>query len=431
MTDYIDSYYSRTLDDQDPYPSLDSDIETQVCVIGGGLAGLATALGLAERGKKVVLLEARRIGWGASGRNGGFCLSGYAASMDAVAKKTGLDDARTLFGLTKDALKLIRQRIKKYKIPCDPVDGSVVASWFDDPDAVKRKIDYMSTQFGETVEYWPRENTREHYVTDRYYEALFFPENFHMHPLRYARGIGGAIAATGGLIFENSPVTAVRHTVSGLMVDTDQGSVKTDHVVFCGSAYAVGGQEKRLVQACLPIATYVMVTEPISPDVLQSAIRAPYAIRDSRYADDYYRPLPDNRLLWGGRISIGRDPADLAKIMLEDMRKIYPQFRDVKADVSWSGLMGYTVHRMPLIGRLEPGIWYCTNFGGNGVGPTTAGGEVIARAIAENDDAYKLFKPFGFQYTGGLLGPLVAQAVYRSWELSDWIGEIKNKKKSA
>lgn len=430
MSGYVDSYYSRTLSDQDSYPVLDDIIETDVCVIGGGLAGLATALGLAERGKKVVLLEARQIGWGASGRNGGFCLSGYAAPPDALTKKLGKDHARTLFGLSKAAQNLIRKRIKDYKIPCDPVDGSIVASWYDNPEGIKHKAESYKA-LGETVEFWPREKLCELYKTDRYYDALYFPENFHMHPLRYARGIAAAIVKKGGQVFENSPVIEVGRSSDPLAVYTGKGRVDAQHIVFCGSAYFANTPEKRLSDACLPIATYVMVTEPIEKDLFESAIKAPYAVRDSRYADDYYRPLPDNRLLWGGRISIGKDPENLAEEMRRDMVKIYPQFKNVKAEIAWSGLMGYTVHRMPLIGRFEPGVWYCTNFGGNGVGPTTAGGEVIAKAIAEGDESYKLFAPFGFEYTGGLLGPLVAQAVYRSWEFSDWIGEFKNKKKAA
>lgn len=430
MAEYIDSYYSRTLADDISYPTLEDNIETDVCVIGGGLAGLATALGLAERGKRVVLLEARRVGWGASGRNGGFCLSGFAASPDALIKKLGKDDARKVYGMTKDAQKLIRKRIREHKIKCDPVDGSVVTSWYNDADAIKRKGDYLAENFGENIEFWSREETRENYISDKYYESLFFPDNFHLHPLRYARGLAKAISDKGGLIFEGSPVIEACRKSEPMEVRTATGTVRAQHIVFCGSAYFVNEPEKILSDACLPIATYVMVTEPIKPELFETAIRAPYAIRDTRYADDYYRPLPDNRLLWGGRISVGKDPKNLAEEMRRDMVKIYPQFADVKAEIAWSGLMGYTVHRMPLIGRFEPGVWYCTNFGGNGVGPTTAGGEVIAKAIAEKDESYKLFKPFGFEYAGGMFGPLVAQAVYRSWEISDFIGELKNKKRA-
>ena len=175
-----------------------------------------------------------------------------------------------------------------------------------------------------------------------------------------------------------------------------------------------------------------MVTEPVTEDRLKAAITQPYAIRDTRWADDYYRVLPDNRILWGGRCGLGRKvPDNLPGEMLADLLKIYPQLKGaVKPAFSWAGIMGYTVHRMPHIGKLAPGQWACTNFGGNGVGPTTAGGEVIARAIAEGDETYKLYEPFGYMYTGSALGPFVAQAVYHSWELRDAIQTIKYRRAS-
>jgi len=426
VSEYIDSYYTRTLADDAAYPSLQDAIETDICVIGGGLAGLATALGLIERGRKVVLLEARRIGWGASGRNGGFCSSGYAAPHELVIKKCGASHARSLFDLTKNAQNLIRERITRFDIACDPVDGIVAASWYDDADAIKRRRDVLAQQCGDERVFWPREKTRSHYKTNRYYEALFAPADFHMHPLRYARGIGKAITDQGGIIFENSAVTSVENGGGMKCVHTDKGQIKANQIVYCGSAYFENKPERKLARACLPIATYVMVTEAIDPALLKTAIDASYAICDTRHADDYYRPLPDGRLLWGGRIGIGRDPQNLAAEMRRDMIKIYPQLRAVKSDMAWSGMMGYTAHRMPLIGCLEPGVWYCTNFGGKGVGPTTAGGEVIAKAIAEDDETYRLFEPFGLDYTGGVLGPFAAQALYYGWKFKDWWAEMKN-----
>lgn len=153
---------------------------------------------------------------------------------------------------------------------------------------------------------------------------------------------------------------------------------------------------------------------------MAAAITKPYAVRDTRWADDYYRVLPDGRLLWGGRIGLGETaPANLRSEMLADLLKIYPQLAGIKAEVAWAGIMGYTTHKMPHIGHLGQGRWICTHFGGNGVGPTTAGGELIARAIAEGDETYRLFEPFRLRTTGGPFGPLVAQGVYFSWEIRD------------
>jgi len=432
MSSHIDSYYSRTLPDDNEYPGLEGTIEADVCVIGGGLAGLATALGLAERGKKAVVLEARRIGWGASGRNGGFVLAGYSAHEKPLIKKVGKAQAQELYRISKKSgLLLVKERIKKYKIDCSPLDGHLVASWYDTPDEVKAEVDFLRETFNENIEFWPREKLREICRTDKYYDGQFYADCFHMHPLRYALGVARAITAQGGRIFEKSAAVRVGENSDRKIVYTDKGSVKADHIVYCGSAY-FNGLEKKLARSCLAIRSDVMVTEPVPAEKLAQAITRPYCIRDTRWADDYYRVLPDNRILWGGGCALGPAPADLKDRMLQGLLRIYPQLEGTKAEVAWSGLMGFTVNKMPCFKKLREGVWACTNVGGQGLNVTTTGGEVIAAAIAEGDETYKLFERFGFEYTGGMLGPVVAQTVYRSWELKDWLGErSKNRRKAA
>lgn len=421
--DSSDTYYSRSLPDAcaSAYPILEDRVDAQVCVIGGGLAGLATALGLAQRGVKTVLLEANKIAFGASGRNGGFCLAHYAASPESILEKTGKDHTHALHALLQDAQKLIRNRIQEHDIPCSPVDGFVEASWHDNPDDMKRKQAFLSDVLSEKTEFWPIEKTRELYLTKRYHESLFYPHDFHMDPLRYALGVAAAFCEKGGLIFESSEMLGMTEDSAKKTIRTAKGSVYADHVVYCGSAYAKN-LDTRLLRATLKIATYVMVTQPMTQKTMESAIRAPYAIYDTRFADDYYRPLPDGRLLWGGRVAWNKTPAHLESVMYGDMLKVYPQLAAVRADYAWSGLMGYSAHKMPLIGQFSPGIWYCTNFGGSGVCATTAGGETIAKAIAQNDETYRLFEPFSAVWTGGPLGTLAARAVYYGWRMSDWTG---------
>jgi len=385
---------------------------------------LITALGLAERGLKPVVLERERIGHGASGRNGGFVLAGYAAETSAIIKKVGLAQARELFGLTRDAQKLIRSRIEKYNIDCNPVDGYLHMSWFDDAANTERDADYMRETFDLPVEFWPREKVREACVTDRYYDAQLYSDYFHMHPLNYLLGIARAAEDTGARIFEESMAVRVEETTNGFIVHTKDGSVHAHHIVYCGSAY-FNGMEKRLQRSCLPVSTYVMTTEPLPQEKLESAIRVPYALRDTRWTDDYYRVLPDRSILWGGRCGLGRSvPQGLPDEMLHDLLKIYPQLEGTKVRTAWAGVMGYSVHKMPHIAQLQPGVWVCTNFGGNGVGPTTAGGEVVAAAIADSDETYKLFSPWGFAWTGGVLGPLVARSVYCAWGVGDTLRGI-------
>jgi len=417
--DYVDSYYSRTLAEDRPRPALDGPAETEVCVIGGGMAGLATALGLAERGRKVVLLEARRLAWGASGRNVGMVGSGYAIGHRGLANLVGEGPARELNDLTRAALGLIQARIARYAIDCAPLGhGHIRCSWFDDSGALKAEADWLARVFGEAREFWPREKVRELYRTKRYHDALFSAGGFQFHALNFALGIARAAEANGAVIHEASPVIGFDLGSEPKVVHTPRGRVRADHVVFCLSGY-IDGLHPRLALATLPVATYVMLTEPVPRDRLESAIRAPYAVSDTRFAGDYYRPLPDGRILWGGRVSSAAAPRRLLRGMLGDLVKVYPQLEGIAGEVAWPGTMGYARHKMPQIGELEPGVWYCQGFGGNGMCATTVGGEAVAAAIAGEDERIRLFEPFGLDFAGGPLGPLVAEALYAWWRLRD------------
>jgi glycine/D-amino acid oxidase-like deaminating enzyme len=188
--------------------------------------------------------------------------------------------------------------------------------------------------------------------------------------------------------------------------------------VSCGGY--IDGFHPPLARAVLPISTYVMVTEPLG-EKLRDYLREDYAVYDTRFAFDYYRPLPDTRLLWGGRISIREQPRDIAELLRSDLVKVFPALADVRVDYAWGGLMGYSRHKMPHIGQLQPGLWYCQSFGGHGVAPTTAGGEIMAAALAEGDTRYQEFADFGPTSTFGPAGLLGAQLSYWYYELRDWL----------
>jgi gamma-glutamylputrescine oxidase len=410
--DYVDSYYRRTLNDFAARDPLDGEVAADVCVIGGGLAGLNTALGLAERDKSVVVLESRRVGWGASGRNGGFCSAGYSLSTSALADKLGPAPARELYGLSKDALALIRRRIDAFGIDCGPTQsGIVIAGWHGSSAGLSAYVEFMRETIGADYEHWPAEKVSDLYRTERYGDAAFDAGAIHINALNFTRGIARAAEAAGVRIHENSAMTALTGRAGGFTVHTARGQVRAGEVVCCMSGY-IGGRPGRLKRATLPVATYVMLTEPLG-DALAGAIRAPQALADTRFAGDYYRALPDGCILWGGRVScLGRPPRRLGEAMCDDLLKVYPQLAGVRAAVAWDGLMGYARHKMPQIGRLAPGLWYCMGFGGKGVCATTMGGELIARGIVEGDETWRLFERFGLGYAGGPLGPLAAQAVY-------------------
>lgn len=417
--DYIDSYYGRTLGDERRWPALVERRDCDVCVVGGGLAGLNTALGLAERGQRVVLLESRRVAWGASGRNGGFVSPGYALSTEALAAKVGVAQARALYKRTVSAMALIRRRIADHAIDCGPLqDGIVTANWGTGGDAMRRYVEFMAEQIGAEIEYWPAEKLGEHYRSARYGDASFVPGAMHLHALNFARGLARVADAAGVAIHESSRVGTVRRAGNGFCISAGKGEVRADQVVLCMSGYA-DAAHRRIRAATLPVATYVMLTEPAG-DALHESIRAPYALSDTRRAGDYYRALPDGRILWGGRISTFRTPpARLAEVMRGDLARVYPRLAHLRVEVAWDGLMGYASHRMPQIGRLEPGLWYCMGFGGKGLCATTMGGEVIARAIAEDDETWRMFEAFPLGYAGGPLKPAIAQLAYWWMQLRD------------
>lgn len=419
MNDYIDSYYSRTLADDYRRAPLEGDVEADVCIIGGGMAGLATALGLAERGvTNVVVLEGKQVGFGASGRNGGFVSAGYSLSPAAIVKRVGVENAKALLGLTQEAMDVIRRRVEQYAMPCGPlVHGKLNISWFDRPKEQKANIAFMNETFGTKLEFWPRARVRDLYLSKRYFDAIHNPDSFHFHSLNFTRGTAAAAEGLGVRIFEDSPATGLSLDGDVKRIRTARGTVKAKQVVVCTSGY-LHWMLPRLRLSILPIGTYVMLTEPLG-DRLKTAIRANHAVSDNRFAPDYYRALPDSRILWGGRISMATNPADLDRLMLGDMLKVYPQLAGTKVDVAWPGTMGYTTHKMPLIGELKPGVWVNTCFGGHGMCATTAGGETVAKAIALGDESWKLFRPFGLSFAGGPAGPLAAQTVYWYWQLRD------------
>lgn len=418
---YIDTYYSRTLPEQPVRSALQGDVDCDVCIVGGGLAGINTAFGLSERGQNnVVVIDQHRIGWGASSRNGGFVAKGYSAGEDELVKKLGLDGARPLIDLTKTGRRLIRARIHTHHIDCGPLTpGVLTVSWRNQPGVFETAVHEANKTLDLGQEYWPVEKVREHCKTERYFDGIYSPHDFQFHSLRYIHGLATVIEQRGGKIFENTQALSIVKDGAVWLVKTAQGIIRAKQVVLCCSIYS-HGLDKRLERAAFPVQTYVMVTEPVDQADLAQSINTSHAIYDTRFASDYYRVLPDRRIMWGGRVQLWGQPHNLAEAMFKDLLKVYPQLEGkTKPDVAWSGLMCYAPHKMPQIGQIEPGYWYNTGYGGHGLVPTTVGGEVVAAAIAGDDQAYKMFAPFGLGYAGGSMGRYVAQMVYWWWKFRD------------
>ncbi len=391
-----DSYYRATANAHPGWPRLTGKRECRVCVIGAGFAGLNTALGLIERGvRDVLVLEADAIAYGASGRNGGFVFGGFSRGEDALLRELGPQRARALHQGTLDAVELIRSRAGKYAIACDANPAGVLwANWFRDPAVLRVRQRLLAEHYGVDWEWVPQPRLRTLLHSNRYSDGLFERKALHMHPLNYALGIADAAVGQGVAIFERSPALALDRTGAGWRVRTPDGEIAAEQVVLACGGY-LAGLRADVDAGVLPIATYVMVSEPLGVR-MNEIMDTQAAVYDTRFAFDYYRPLADSRLLWGGRISVlDRSPDAVKKLLYRDLLKVFPQLDGVRIDYAWSGLMSYARHQMPQLGQIDSGLWLAQAFGGHGVAPTTFGGEVLAAAIAEGDTRWKEFADYG------------------------------------
>jgi len=388
-------------------------VAARVCVIGGGFAGLNTALGLAERGvRDVVLLESQRVGFGASGRNGGFVFGGFSRGEESLLRDLGPERARDLYAGTIDAVELIRARTDTYSIDCDRTDAGVLwANWFGDRQVLRERQQLLEQRFDVHWEWVPRERLRGMVHTHRYHDGLFEPQAFHFHPLKYARGNARAAMAQGVAIHEQTPAIALEPAGRGWRVRTPDGVVEAEQVVLSCGGY-LAGLRPEVDAGVLPIATYVMVTQPLGAR-LDEVMATRAAVYDTRFAFDYYRPLPDTRLLWGGRISVlDRSPAEVETLLYRDMLKVFPQLDGVRIEHAWSGLMSYARHQMPQIGQIDNGLWLAQAFGGHGVAPTTFAGELVASAIAHGDPRWRELSGYGLVSAMKPVGFVGAQLSY-------------------
>jgi glycine/D-amino acid oxidase-like deaminating enzyme len=388
------SWYAATARAVTNYPELEGSHSADVCVVGAGFTGVATALTLAERGYSVALVEANRVGWGASGRNGGQLINGVSG-LARIARKHGPGIADLLWELRWRGHAIVRERVAKYAIDCDLRDGWLEA-------AVKprhfRALEEWAAElerrrFPHAWELWDRDRTRAMLGTDAFVGGLVSYYDGHLHPLNLCIGEARAAHGLGVRIFEQSPVTGIEHGTKPT-VRTAKGLVQADSVVLAGNAYH-GLEPRHLSNLVFPAGSFIVATEPL-PAALAGAINPlDLAVCDMNEILDYYRLTPDRRLLYGGRCNYsGREPASIQAAIVPRMLKIYPQLRGIRIEYEWGGRIGIVLNRVPLLGRIGANVWYCQGYSGHGLNATHIMGEVMADAIGGTLESFDLFATF-------------------------------------
>ena len=394
------SYYAATANWQTDYPELEGAIEADVAIVGGGFSGVATAVELSERGYKVVLLESNRIGWGASGRNGGQIIGGYGQNPGAFRSTIGSEGVDIVEGMGVECVDIIKQRIEKYNIDCD-------LKWGYCEVGLKKRHLKSYQQWAEddpAMRLLDQDQIKE-YVNSELYLGGYYREDWgHIQPLNLCLGEAKVAQSLGANIFENSQVTNITYG-DNPVVTTQKGSVKAGHVILCGNAY-MGKLVPYLDARVLPATSCIIGTEPLSDEQLQQTMVRDVAVCDSRTALDYYRLSADKRLLFGGLSNYtGLEPTNAEAVMRNKMAKVFPSLKNVKIDYSWSGRMGISVRRMPQIGRLKnSNILYASGYSGHGVAPTHMTGRLLAEAVDGNTHRFDIMnKMFHLPWPGGKL----------------------------
>ena len=388
---YPPSWYAASATPLSVQPALQGRIDADVCILGAGYTGLAAALELAEAGYKVVVLEAERIGWGASGRNGGQAIAGFGCGEAKLEALVGFDDARKMFDLSREGLQWLRGRIRKHGIECDWRDGhATVPIKPRQQREVMAAVEDFNTRYGYPVEWWDREKLRTQLASDRYLGALYDPNSGHLHPLEYALGLARAAMAAGVRIFEHSRVTQLLRGTKPVF-KTSAGEVHCDFAILAGNAL-VHGIAPELDAKIMPVGTYIGATVPLGEERANALIRNDMAVADTNWALDYFRRSRDHRLLFGGRASYSTlPPPNLRGTMTRRMRRVFPQLADVEIEYVWGGYIDISLNRAPHFGRLTPNVYFAQGFSGHGVIATGLAGKLISEAIRGQSERLDLF----------------------------------------
>jgi len=396
------SWYAASANDKSVRPTLEGEMHADVCVIGAGFTGMSAALELAEKGFSVIVLEGTRIGFGASGRNGGQIVNGYSRDLETIAGRYGHEKAVSLGEMSLEGGQIIRERVAKYGIDCDLVDGGFFAAFT--PKQIKEMAANKAhwEKHGHSgLEMVSKAEVGKYVKSDRYAGGMIDRFGGHIHPLNYVLGEAAALEKLGGRIFENSKVIGVEKGTSPT-VRTAHGKVTAKYVLVCGNAY-LGELLPEIGERMMPVSSQVMATEPLDARLIEDLLPANYCVEDANYILDYYRCTSDNRLLYGGGIGYGgSDPADLTSVIRPNMLKTFPQLKDVKIDFAWSGNFALTLTRIPHMGRLSQNIYFSHGDSGHGVTTTQLLGRILAEVVSGQAGRFDVWSSLpNFPFPGG------------------------------
>lgn len=416
---HIDSYYAATAKGLQNHPTLQGETEADVCVIGGGYTGLSAALHLAERGYSVALLEANKVGWGASGRNGGHVGTGQRVDQDTLEAKVGMERAKALWNMGIEAVQTVKDLVAKHNIDCDLKHGNIhVTHRPGDADEYRQEVEHLSKYYGyQHLRFIDQEETHHLVGSNNYACGTYDSFACHLHPLNYALGLAKAATTAGVKIYENSRVTEYSKSANPI-VKTDQGQVKCKFVILGCNGY-LGKLEPRMAGKIMPINNFVLATEPLSDAQCRELIREDTSVADALFVINYWKLSADNRLLFGGGENYtSRFPKDLKSFVRKYMLRVYPQLENTKIDYAWGGTLAITLNRMPHFGRLEDNVFYAQGYSGHGVPTATMAGKLLAEAVAGTAERFDIMADYPTHtFPGGTLlrwPGLVAGMLYYS-----------------
>jgi gamma-glutamylputrescine oxidase len=389
---HCDSYYSASANNSADYPQLEGSQSCDVCIVGAGFTGISTALHLSERGYKVIVVEANRVGWGASGRNGGQLIGGISGET-LLHKQQNKDMSDLFWDMHWAGNEIVKSRVEKYNIDCDLKMGYIdVASRPRHMRGLEEGYEMLQKkQFPYETRMVSHSEISAELGTDHYLGGLVNMANGHLHPLNLCLGEATATVEQGTQIFEQSPVTSIQHGKRAKVITAD-GQVECDFAIVAGNAYHML-EQKQLGGVVFPAGSYIIATEPLSEEQIAEIVPADLAVCEMNYVLNYYRLSADKRMLFGGRCNYsGRDPVSIQKTMLPRMLEIYPQLKNVKIDYEWGGKIGIVINRIPHLGRIGSNVFYAQGYSGHGVNVTHLMGELLAEVVTGTSERFDIFE---------------------------------------